>query len=109
MTLTAAGGKIPKDLSWAAGKKYMGNVDAFLKSLLNFDKDNVPVNCVDAVEREYIANPNFTADFIRNKSSAAAGLCGWVINICKYFRIYQVMLPLFAFERCIMHTQSMCT
>lgn len=90
MTLTAPGGKIPKDLSWTAGKKYMGNVDAFLKSLLNFDKDNVPVNCVDAAEKEYISNPNFNADNIRSKSSAAAGLCGWVVNICKYFRIYQV-------------------
>lgn len=90
MTLTAPGGKIPKDLSWAAGKKFMGNVDAFLKSLLNFDKDNIPVNCVDACEKEYISNPNFTPDNIRSKSSAAAGLCGWVVNICKYFRIYQV-------------------
>ena len=90
MTLTAPGGKIPKDLSWAAGKKFMGNVDAFLKSLLNFDKDNIPVNCVDACEKEYISNPNFSPDNIRSKSSAAAGLCGWVVNICKYFRIYQV-------------------
>eukprot|EP00882_Tetradesmus_deserticola_P034001 GHRQ01038890.1.p1 GENE.GHRQ01038890.1~~GHRQ01038890.1.p1 ORF type:complete len:302 (+),score=95.15 GHRQ01038890.1:252-1157(+) len=93
MTLTAAGGKIPKDLSWPAGKKYMGNVDAFLKSLLNFDKDNVPVNCVDSCEKEYISNPSFTVDNIRSKSSAAAGLCGWVVNICKYFRIYQVVAP----------------
>lgn len=92
MTLTAAGGKIPKDLSWAAGKKYMGNVDAFLKSLLNFDKDNVPVNCVDACEKEYLSNPSFSPDNIRSKSSAAAGLCAWVVNICKYFRIYQVSL-----------------
>jgi len=90
MTLTAPGGKIPKDLSWNAGKKFMGNVDAFLKSLLNFDKDNIPVNCVDAVEKEYISTPNFTPEYIKSKSSAAAGLCGWVVNICKYFRIYQV-------------------
>ena len=90
MVLTAAGGKIPKDISWAAGKKYMGNVDAFLKSLLNFDKDNIPVNCVDCVEKDFISNPNFTPDFIKSKSSAAAGLCGWVVNIVKYFRIYQV-------------------
>ncbi len=115
--------------SWNAGKKFMGNVDAFLKSLLNFDKDNVPgghtplsmqtgpqpavcragitahtnqpataalrpaVQCVDRVERDYISNPNFRADLIRTKSSAAAGLCAWVINICKYFRIYQVSRP----------------
>lgn len=38
MVLTAPGGKIPKDLSWNAGKKTMGNVDAFLKSLVAFDK-----------------------------------------------------------------------
>lgn len=48
--------------------------------------------CVDRVERDYISNPNFRPDYIRTKSSAAAGLCAWVINICKYFRIYQVGL-----------------
>lgn len=71
----------------------MGNVDAFLKSLVNFDKDNTPENCVTVVEKEYISQPGFSPDNIRSKSSAAAGLCGWVINICKYFRIYQVVAP----------------
>ncbi|KAF5834390.1 hypothetical protein DUNSADRAFT_8976 [Dunaliella salina] len=93
MVLTAPGGKVPKDVSWAAGKKFMGNVDTFLKSLINFDKDNTPENCVSVVEKEYMSNPGFSPDNIRSKSSAAAGLCGWVINICKYFRIYQVVAP----------------
>ncbi|KAL4450636.1 hypothetical protein ABPG77_000992 [Micractinium sp. CCAP 211/92] len=93
MVLCASGGNIPKDLSWNAGKKFMGNVDAFLKSLSNFDKDNIPLVCVDRVERDYISNPNFRPDYIRTKSSAAAGLCAWVINICKYFHIYQVVAP----------------
>ena len=94
MVLTAPGGKIPKDLSWNSGKKSMGNVDAFLKSLLAFDKDNIPVQCVDKVEKDFInPNPNFNPDYIRSKSGAAAGLCGWVVNICKYFRIYQVVAP----------------
>lgn len=65
----------------------------FLKSLLNFDKDNIPTNCVDQVEKDFLSNPNFTSEFIKSKSSAAAGLCAWVINICKYFRIYQVVAP----------------
>lgn len=51
MVLTASAGKIPKDVSWNAGKKSMGNVDAFLKSLLNFDKDNIPEKCVETVEK----------------------------------------------------------
>lgn len=93
MVLCASGGNIPKDLSWNAGKKFMGNVDAFLKSLLNFDKDNIPVACVDRVEKDYLSNPNFRPDYIRTKSAAAAGLSGWVLNICKYFRIYQVVAP----------------
>ena len=29
-------------ISWNAGKKFMGNVDVLLKSLINFDKDNIP-------------------------------------------------------------------
>ena len=71
----------------------MGNVDAFLKSLVAFDKDNTPVQCVERVEKDFLSNPNFNADYIRSKSGAAAGLCGWVVNICKYFRIYQASSP----------------
>lgn len=72
----------------------MGNVDAFLKMLLTFNKDAVPVPCVEKVEKDFISNLAFNADSIRTKSGAAAGLCSWVINICKYFRIYQVCLAL---------------
>lgn len=50
----------------------------------------MPEKCVEKVERELISQPGFNPESIRSKSSAAAGLCGWVINICKYFRIYQV-------------------
>jgi hypothetical protein len=80
----------PQDVSWAACKKYMGNVDAFLKMLLSFDKDNIPEACVDKVEKDYIKQSYFTPEAIKMKSAAAGGLCGWVVNICKYFRIYQV-------------------
>ena len=95
MILTAPGGAIPKDLSWAAGKKWMGaqSLDNFLKSLINFNKDNVPANCVERVEKDYLSQPNFKAEAIKVKSMAAAGLCAWVTNIAKYFRIYQVVAP----------------
>ena len=79
-----------QDTSWAACKKYMGNVDAFLKALLTFDKDKIPDVCVDKVEKDYIKQAFFTPEAIKAKSAAAGGLCAWVVNICKYFRIYQV-------------------
>ena len=42
------------------------------------------------MEKDYLSSPSFKPEIIRSKSGAAAGLCGWVVNICKYFRIYQV-------------------
>ena len=44
------------------------------------------------VEMDYISSAGFTPANIKAKSGAAAGLCSWIINICKYFRIYQVTL-----------------
>ena len=35
----------------------------------------------------------FNPETMKGKSSAAAGLCDWVVNICKYFRIYQFVEP----------------
>jgi dynein heavy chain len=93
MVLTAPGGKIPKDLSWAAAKKSMGSVDVFLNSLVTFDKDNTPAACIEKCERDFISQPGFNPENIKSKSSAAAGLCGWVVNICKYWHIYQVVAP----------------
>jgi dynein heavy chain len=37
--------------------------------------------------------PGFTAENIKTKSGAAAGLCAWVINIVNYFDIVQLVEP----------------
>jgi len=92
MILTS-GGTIPKDLSWNTAKKEMASVDKFLEKLVTFDKDNTPENCVAHLEKNYLSVEGFTPANIKSKSSAAAGMCAWVINICKYFRIYQVVEP----------------
>ena len=92
--LTAGRPKVPKDVSWAAAKKMMGNVGQFLDGLLTFDKDNVDEVLVEAVEKRFISDPGYTFENIKTKSGAAAGLCDWSINICLYFRIYQKVAPL---------------
>jgi len=93
MILTAPKGVIPKDVSWGASKKMMNAVDKFLQMLQTFDRDNIPEICVSTLEKGYLAMPGFTAENIKTKSGAAAGLCAWVINICKYFRIFQYVEP----------------
>ena len=88
--LRLASASVPKDVSWAAAKKMMGNVGQFLDSLLSFDTDNVDDVLVAHCEKVYLSNPDFEYENIKNKSPAAAGLCSWCINICKYCRICQV-------------------
>ena len=108
MMLLSPSNKIPKDVSWNAGKNFMGKVDQFLDSLLNFDKENIQDPNRKAVE-PYLQNKDFDPDFVRNKSFAAAGtyytkysislLC--ILQVCvpgqsisSSFMKYSVMLNL---------------
>lgn len=50
MVLSAPGGKVPKDRSWKAAKVMMAKVDAFLDSLINFNKENIPEACLKAIQ-----------------------------------------------------------
>lgn len=104
MVLLAPGGKVPKDRSWKAAKSTtMAKVDQFLDALIYYDKENIPDTCLKAVQ-PYLDDPEFDPDFIRAKSSAAAGMvnikliylsnnknfikCAWVINIVIFYRVY---------------------
>ena len=63
------------------------------------------------MEKDYLSSPSFKPEIIRSKSGAAAGLCGWVVNICKYFRIYQVQtlsLPGLAGLHCFLAQVQPC-
>jgi len=73
-------GKIPKDRSWRAAKVMMGRVDQFLDSLINYDKEHIHPDIIKAIH-PYLDDPEFDPEFISSKSSAAAGLCSWVINM----------------------------
>lgn len=87
MCLSAPHDKIPKDKSWNSGKNFMGKVDQFLDSLINFDKENIHANNLKAVE-PYLQDKEFEPDFVRGKSFAASGLCSWVINIVGFYRVF---------------------
>jgi hypothetical protein len=85
------------DTSWAAGKKLMGSVDAFLVSLQQFDKDNFLIENKEFV-RKFTGpadnpNPEFTGEFMQSKSGAAAGMCDWIVNIVIYHDIYLDVEP----------------
>ncbi|KAH0621501.1 hypothetical protein JD844_022871 [Phrynosoma platyrhinos] len=66
----------------------LNRVDEFLQNLTNFDKEHIPEATVKTVKEDYLSDPEFNPEFVRTKSSAAAGLCAWVINIIKFHEVY---------------------
>ncbi|XP_014248489.1 dynein beta chain, ciliary-like isoform X2 [Cimex lectularius] len=92
LVLMSKGGKVPRDRSWKACKVMMGTVDQFLYNLQNFNKENIHPEVVKAIQ-PYLADPDFDPKRVVTKSSAAGGLCEWVINIMKFHEVWMVVLP----------------
>ncbi|XP_072275197.1 dynein axonemal heavy chain 11-like [Pyxicephalus adspersus] len=88
LVLLCPNGKIPKDRSWKAAKVLMSKVDEFQQNLVHFEKEHIPDATVKTIKDDYLKDPEFNPEFVRTKSSAAAGLCAWVINIIKYHEVY---------------------
>lgn len=65
-------------------------MDDFLQALINYDKEHIPENCLKVVNEQYLKDLEFNPNLIRTKSFAAAGLCAWVINIIKFYEVYQL-------------------
>ncbi|KAJ3202267.1 hypothetical protein HDU82_007485 [Entophlyctis luteolus] len=65
----------------------MAKVDAFLESLINFNKEGIDSSNLEALQ-PYLNDPNFNEEFMKSKSLAAAGLCSWVVNVVMYYHVY---------------------
>ncbi|NXU85060.1 DYH17 protein, partial [Xiphorhynchus elegans] len=92
LILTAENGKIPKDKSWTAAKVKIGKADTFLASLQNYDGENIPEPCLKAFQ-PYRTDPGFDPEFIKSKSTAAAGLCSWCLNMVRYYEVHCEVKP----------------
>ncbi|KAI9004406.1 dynein heavy chain [Hyaloraphidium curvatum] len=92
MVLLSPPGKIAKNRTWKAGKNMMAKVDQFLDSLIHFKKEAIDQSNLDAVQA-YLSDPNFNEEYIGTKSVAAAGLCSWVVNIVKYYKVFKEVEP----------------
>ncbi len=73
-------------------------VDDFLQALVNFDKEHIPEATVRCVRDEHLSDPEFNPEFVRQKSSAAAGLCAWVINIIRFHEVHRRQTYLESFQ-----------
>lgn len=86
------GGTKKIDDYWVPAQKTLLSDTRFLQNLLEYDKDNIPVEAMEKV-RPYAANPDFSAEKIRKASVAASGLCSWVHAMVVYDRVTKVVAP----------------
>merc|ERR1719305_236719 len=82
-----------KKQDWRFATKMMNNPQAFLDQIAEFDANNIPEQSLNNVA-PLMAEPFFTYDVMKSKSSAAANLTNWVINIVGYNKIYKKVAPL---------------
>src|SRR6218665_83320 len=67
-------------------------VDEFLGRLVNYKKETISEPIQKAVQ-PYLNDKEFDPDLVRTKSSAAAGLCAWVINIMRFYTVFCEVEP----------------
>lgn len=68
---------------WGPSKKLLGDMN-FLKSLQSYDKDNIAPAIIKTIRQKYTSNPEFDPEKIKTASTAAEGLCKWVVAMESY-------------------------
>jgi len=82
---------LQKDTSWASVKKELSDT-AFLKNILEFNKENINAKTLKRIEA-YTKEPTFTPEYMTVKSAAAGALCKWVRAIEDYAKCLKVVNP----------------
>lgn len=85
-------GKGPISDYWKPSLKMIGD-GKFLDSLREYNKDDIPPAVMKKIRTTYISNPEFKPEKVRNASSAAEGLCNWVVAMEAYDRVIKVVAP----------------
>ncbi|KAK9823491.1 hypothetical protein WJX72_003121 [[Myrmecia] bisecta] len=76
---------------WDTAKRILGE-SSFMKSLLEFDKDNIPDAVIKKLKK-YTDNPEYTVESVAKQSRAAMSLCMWTRAMETYNRISRVVEP----------------
>ena len=86
-----AGGKV--DDYWEPAKSVIFDDPNFLSSLMQFDRDNVPVEVIEKVKPYIEDTENFTGAKLKNVSAFGEACCLWVHGIYIYHFASQHAAP----------------
>lgn len=77
---------------WGPSKRILGEM-TFLQSLKEYDKDNIPEEIMNKIRREYLPHKDFKPSVVAKASSAAEGLCKWIIAMDLYDAVAKEVAP----------------
>ena len=78
---------------WDQAKKRMQDPKRFIRSLLDYDKDNIPSKTIEAIQ-PFMDNPDFMPVEIEKSSKACTAMCKWVRSMHKYHGVALKVAPL---------------
>ncbi|XP_037810078.1 dynein heavy chain 12, axonemal [Lucilia sericata] len=86
-----ATGKMVNDY-WGPSKRILGDLN-FLQALKDFDKDNINPEIMKKIRKDFIPHKDFNPKIVAKASSAAKGLCQWIIAMDLYDNVAKIVAP----------------
>lgn len=77
---------------WGPSKRLLGDMQ-FLQNLKEYDKDNIKPEIMVKIRKEFIPHKDFKPEIVAKASSAAEGLCKWVIAMNLYDDVAKIVAP----------------
>lgn len=77
---------------WGPSKKLLGDLQ-FLQSLKDYDKDNIKPEIMVKIRKDFIPHKDFHPQIVAKASSAAEGLCKWIIAMDLYDAVAKIVAP----------------
>lgn len=78
--------------TWASAKQVMSDGPAFIRRLVEFDKENISDATLKKL-RKYTGTPSFTPAQVATHSQAAMSMCLWVRALETYAEVLKVVEP----------------
>ncbi|EAA13034.3 AGAP011441-PA [Anopheles gambiae str. PEST] len=77
---------------WGPSKRLLGDL-AFLQTLKDYDKDNINPDTMRKIRKDFIPHKDFQPHIVAKASSAAEGLCKWIIAMDLYDAVAKIVAP----------------
>ncbi|XP_058067045.1 dynein axonemal heavy chain 12 [Anopheles bellator] len=77
---------------WGPSKRLLGDL-AFLQTLKDFDKDSINPDVMRKIRKDFIPHKDFQPHIVAKASSAAEGLCKWIIAMDLYDAVAKIVAP----------------